>query len=293
MDPASVATGASVVKTAADHVIGEDESEKQALVRMGERTPAMQIAAEARAKRVAAQQAIRLRLLSPFGKLIGLSDEYFRTSFDEDLAAKTAHVPEKDLVDPPSYIAVPVLQGLAYSSDEPDLKEMYLNLLADALDGRTSAPHPSFVEVIKQLSAPESVVLKRVLEEGRTPIARVVFTSLTDGSKIIPVSHLLSPEISGDRDPDELAVFVDNWMRLSLVEVSYGEYFSAEGLYEWIEVHPVLKAYQALDSPKTPTGDLFTCAPDKGTLEITAFGRAFLRRAISHSLPQDDTTDPA
>ena len=68
---------------------------------------------------------------------------YFAERFQSDLAAKAAAIPPDQIVEPKAFIAGPALQGLAFSHEEPDLKEMYLSLLASAMDGRVSSSAPS------------------------------------------------------------------------------------------------------------------------------------------------------
>ncbi len=89
---------------------------------------------------------------------------YFERLFPQELAEKTASIPEDQLVEPKAYIAAPVLQGLAFSHGESSLKEMYLSLLSRAMDKRhESSAHPAFVEIIRQLSPAETSTLSSVL----------------------------------------------------------------------------------------------------------------------------------
>ena len=86
---------------------------------------------------------------------------YFAEKFPQDIAAKTAAIPPEQVVEPKASIAGPALQGLAFTHEEPNLKEMYLSLLATAMDGRVAADaHPAFVEVIRQLSSEEAQLMR-------------------------------------------------------------------------------------------------------------------------------------
>jgi hypothetical protein len=52
------------------------------------------------------------------------------------------------------------MQGLAFSHDEQALRDMYLNLLATAMNRRDAeSAHPAYVEIIKQLTAEEAQTL--------------------------------------------------------------------------------------------------------------------------------------
>ncbi len=75
---------------------------------------------------------------------------YFSGKFQQEIAAKAQAIPPEHIVEPKASIAGPMLQGLAFTHEEPNLKEMYLNLLATSMDGRAaSVAHPAFVEIIK------------------------------------------------------------------------------------------------------------------------------------------------
>lgn len=91
--------------------------------------------------------------------------EYFNTQFSDDMAERLADVPEEEIVSPRSSVAGPAMLGLGFALEEPQLKAMYLNLLAAASDSRVQeTAHPSFAEVIKQLSAAEAESLAGVLQ---------------------------------------------------------------------------------------------------------------------------------
>jgi Abortive infection alpha len=90
------------------------------------------------------------------------------------MGAKVADIPDENLITPPASIAVPALQGLSYTFEEPNLKEMYLNLLATASDDRQAdQAHPAFAEIIKQLTPNETLVLNSALRTPATTAARI------------------------------------------------------------------------------------------------------------------------
>ena len=72
---------------------------------------------------------------------------YFRGKFEQDIGEKVAKIPVEDIVEPKASIAGPALQGLAFAHEEQNLKDMYLSLLATAMDGRVATTaHPAFVD---------------------------------------------------------------------------------------------------------------------------------------------------
>lgn len=74
-------------------------------------------------------------------------------------------VPEERQVEAPPSVALPVLMNLRYMEDENPLTELYLNLLARAIDKeRQSEAHPAFVKIIEQMSPDEAMIVYALRE---------------------------------------------------------------------------------------------------------------------------------
>jgi hypothetical protein len=79
------------------------------------------------------------------------------------VAAKLADKPPEEIKSPPTIIAGPVVMGMVFAAQEPHLREMYANLLANAMHAPVSSRvHPSFVQIIQQLSPAEAQILNGV-----------------------------------------------------------------------------------------------------------------------------------
>lgn len=200
--------------------------------------------------------------------------EYFQTKFSADLKEVTDTIPEDEVKEPrPSFVA-PALQGLAFAHEEPDLKKMYLNLLATSMDARKGGyDHPGFVEIIKQISVEESTVLLLVLEAAMQPIFEI--RRKFNGSKYVTIQkHIMSYDsvIDGVRQPKEmpdLEGMIDNWVRLGLIQTDYLNYLSTETAYDWCKKRPEYRRALLSDVGES-TVDIV-----KGRLFKTKFGENF------------------
>jgi len=144
------------------------------LLQAAQGTPELQVAARTLAARIAVKERVKLRLYQPFARMIGVSQAYFRDVYPEEMAARIENIPDENLITPAASVAVPAMQGLSYSFGEPDLKELYLNLLTTASDNRRSEDaHPAFADVIKQLSVKEVKLLDLVLKRVDVPVCRI------------------------------------------------------------------------------------------------------------------------
>ena len=88
----------------------------------------------------------------------------FLTFWRERLMARLekarAKVPEDRQQEAAPSIALPILMDLRFMEDENPLTELFLNLLARAIDKeRCNEAHPAYVKIIEQLSPDEAMVM--------------------------------------------------------------------------------------------------------------------------------------
>lgn len=73
------------------------------------------------------------------------------------------NIPSEKRKTPDPEIAVPLIQALSYTAQNETLREMYLNLLANSMNSAMDKDvHPSFVELIKQMSSLDAKVFERL-----------------------------------------------------------------------------------------------------------------------------------
>jgi hypothetical protein len=201
---------------------------------------------------------------------------YFSGKFQEDIADKAQAIPQKHIVEPKASIAGPSLQGLAFAHEEPSLKEMYLNLLATAMDGRVaSTAHPAFVEIIKQLDSEDARLVPIALQSPiALPIVQIRRNKKGGGHNVL-VQHLLKLQDSSTglaaEDPNVPAM-IDNWSRLGLVEVAYDKWLSDDAHYAWVEQRP-----EFVRLKNEPQVDEATIEYQKGILSRTELGKRFAK----------------
>lgn len=254
-----------------------DESAKVKLLEAAKDSPHFASAADAYAKRIEVRQRLLLRLFQPLRALAGLRRDYFDNTFQADMAEKLSNIPEEDIVSPKPTIAVPAMNALGYSLEESDLKEMYLSLLATASNAkRVGSAHPSFVEVIKQLSGEEANVLKMLLgNESVLAITARLYINRNDHSKGYRdlKRHVVPLERIPERTPieiEDLTSWIDNWIRLGLFTATYTSFRMGDDMYSWAENRPEVTRLR--EEYKDELSEV-TCT--KGLLERTEYGEKF------------------
>lgn len=208
---------------------------------------------------------------------------YFENRFKADVEATAASIPPENLQEPASSVVGPVLQGLAFTHEDDNLREMYLRLIATAMDNRiASKAHPAFAEIIRQLSGYEAGLLRTTLRHRLLPIAEIrmeTYDAARQNMKFaFPSSyrtlqtHVL-PLGGNDGTPSvnpDLPALVDNWVRLGLMSVSYEVAINRENAYDWIKTRPEYLYWVPQDLPPEDT-----LKAARGQLKATAFGIQF------------------
>lgn len=108
-------------------------------------------------------------LLAPVSGLVWGYDR-IKDFVGEKVAEKLQGVPNEQLRPPEPHVAGPALEALRYTGYQQSLREMYASLLATAIDLKTAdRAHPAFVEIIRQMSPDEALMVKALWSKGSVP----------------------------------------------------------------------------------------------------------------------------
>ena len=100
-------------------------------------------------------------------KKANITYKYKIEEFENDLKSKIKDIPKENLIEAPISIVGPTIESLKYAGDTPEVREMYLNLLGTSMNAETVIySHPSYVEIIRQMSPLDAKVLKKVVDIG-------------------------------------------------------------------------------------------------------------------------------
>lgn len=169
--------------------------------------------------------------------------QYFSGGFQRDLLDRTKDIPIESIADPKPAVAGPALQGLAFSHEEPNLRAMYLSLIATSMDRRAShTAHPAFVEIIKQIDGHEAKLLAGLLQiAGAVPAIQIRVITVGQPGWQVKANHVMNVTNLESKEPiveRGFAAMVDNWIRLGLVEVRYDQFLEGQDQYAWVETRP-------------------------------------------------------
>lgn len=158
--------------------------------------------------------------------------EYNMAETEILIAQKLAHISEEKIVTPEPYVAVPAIQAISYSMNNDELRNLYANLLAKSMNTDTKeSVHPSFVEIIKQMSPNDAIIFKIIFENKITPLIDLSIESNGGQANFIyNISWITS------YPPDSIKISIDNLTRLGLIDIPYGSSYTDNSNYDRVRI---------------------------------------------------------
>lgn len=231
--------------------------------------------------------------IKPMGELIGLVPRAIKSAFlplekwvlnkeynlaetKKLLEIKLHNVSPELIESPEPHIAVPALQYISYCMDNEELRDMYANLLANSMNKVVKdGVHPSFVEIIKQLSPDEARILRTIYFKIAVPTITLRYENEKGGGKNIVKDFSIIGEMSKCEKPFETQKYFDNLSRLGLIEGA--EVFSSltdKSLYEPLKSHAYI-----IERMKVPQSYILSGFSKpilkESYFSITSFGKSF------------------
>ena len=159
--------------------------------------------------------------LSPFA-LLDAGFERSKVWLEEKINTRVADIPSNCVITPPNNIAVPALTRISMSSDAPDLRDLYAELLLKAMDTRTSSlVHPAYILLIEQLSSEEAFVFMALKGDKYQTIFKDLDSTRhfkRTGKTVEEQFRDLCESLNLD-GVGRAQIWLDNLIRLGLVEI--------------------------------------------------------------------------
>ena len=220
-----------------------------------------------------------IHLLYPFREMVANFDETI-SKISNSLNNKLSHVTSENLQSPVAYIAVPTLKTLRYVSDSKELTNLYLNLLANAMDkSAIKNVHPSYIELIKHLTPDEANLLNVFVENSRIPFINIV--QLTDKNSenyeliLEKHNHIIEDYRIMISHPDNLELYLENLIRIGLLRLENSSLENTN--YEHLENCEITQHIR-----KNIENKGYQFKTQRGYFKTTAFGNGFLNAVIKN-----------
>jgi hypothetical protein len=168
------------------------------------------------------------------------------------------------------------------------VRERYLNLLAAAMDDQTSERvHPGFLNVLRQLSADEVLLVSQFQHDGPYPLVTVVARYKYGGPITTELrNYSLLGLVAGCEHPERVPFYIDNLCRLGLTDLRPVRVSDDTRAFKAVEQSPDVQAAIARIEANPPAplkeaskdaddGDRVVPDVQRKALYVTDFGRRF------------------
>jgi len=260
------------------------KSTGEAVEKIVEKIPAYEDAVQPLAKEVG-------KALGTIGGLINLALApisvmvqgygYIQQDITRRLEEKLKKTDPGKIVQPPLPVVGPLLERYRYVHDDHELSEMFVNLLANAMDrDQVRKAHPAFVQVISQLSSQEGKLIRAI--SLANPVAKLDISAKDpkgQGESPILFNFTHLGKSAGIEDCGDLVFsFLENLIRLGLINTTYGilsDQFVDESKYE-----PLIGDRRIAEIRDGAAKAGREIEIYKGILRVTPFGKLFMEAVL-------------
>jgi hypothetical protein len=193
-------------------------------------------------------------------------------------------VPEERVIPIAPEIGVPIAEKLAYVHNNL-LSDLYVNLLSKAADMEAvEQAHPSFVNIINNLSPDEAQLLKKFQHSHTAPYLTAKAIS-DDSLFIVLCTSILSKQWeSGLTFPKNIPAYISNLTGLGVITAPSGEFLDDTKIYDEIESAWTEHFLDIIQNHKNLKGRKLVFK--KGIIDITSFGEQFIAACNSRDSEQ-------
>lgn len=210
------------------------------------------------------------------------------------IAQRMKGVDPDNLVEPEPYVAIPALQSLSYCMNSQELREMYANLLAKAIQkDKKDTVHPAFLEIIRQMSPTDARILDLYSQKAPLPLCQIKAThNIKDLQPIENFKHFKrcfkSSVLILDNVDDlpelhlsieETAVSIANLRRLGLLDCLFKTFYSDKSCYAYLDDSPRIAKYCNSIRHILPESTPYLYL-EFGIAQLSPFSRSFVDTCI-------------
>ncbi|KOP38829.1 DUF4393 domain-containing protein [Flavobacterium sp. WLB] len=197
----------------------------------------------------------------------------------QSVTKKLQNVPEENIITPSPSIAGPTIEALRFTGEDLNLRELYSNLLANAMNNKSAdSIHPGYVEIIKNLSSDEALILQTFCSQNQFPLIDLLHQIPESNSEVVVYKNFsYFMKLSNLKKPDLTPVYIDNICRLGLTEIPVGKYIISKGVYERLENDNSLFTLKA-DIVQSGKGFIDF---NRKLIRLTNFGQLFINNVVA------------
>lgn len=205
-------------------------------------------------------------------------------AFKSNIEKGVENIPPENQVEPRKSIIGPAVEKAKHCMNEDEIREMFEKLIINSFDNRKIEKiHPSFSDIIQQMSPIDAQNLKCFANEERLPVCEIQL-NLTNASH----RTLLTNVFCGNKlcnSIEQQSISLSSLSRIGIIKIAYDEYLTDDSFYKIFDSLPlVIGLKNQVEADNKINNTNFKIDLQKGVATLTPVGKAFIDVCL-RSLP--------
>ena len=201
--------------------------------------------------------------------------------FESDLKKKIISIPNDKITAPPLQVTGPTLEALKYTFETKEIRELFLELLASAMNkDKATYIHASYVEIIKSLNPEDAVIFGEIAKK----LVQLPSAEISIGYKnqyvVGAMPSFYVPELIDFYDPFQVSRSLQNLIRLGLITHNDKSIIGVQ--YEDFRFHDFVDKQLSKYSEIYPNEKISVVRVVGGSIRLNDFGTAFKKSCTSY-----------
>jgi hypothetical protein len=188
-------------------------------------------------------------------------------------------IPEENLTEPPMNIVGPALEASKFYIENEEIRKMFAKLIASSMNvDLINLSHPSFIEIIKQLTLVEANIIKQIATNTFLPYVELFYRGSNENPTFFPIIEPYTKVQNLNTDYSIVASSIKNLHRLGLIHFSDINFSGSESYIETLLNDNIFSSYHELqlhlkeNNLHLQNGELKL---QSGNILLTAYGLRF------------------
>lgn len=196
--------------------------------------------------------------------------------YHDELTTKIESIPLDRKIEPSIQITAQALENSKYCVTSDELRRMFVNLIGNTMDKKYEKnTHPSFPEILKQMSPLDARVISEFKNSPNKPIVNYSI-ELANGDTQPHMQYVYLGNTGNSLV--EFASSISSLQRLGLLSIRFDEWYSNDTIYNAFKK---TSAFSALEQYIRASMSNAKPHIEKGLCKITPLGKDFLKVCLS------------
>ena len=151
--------------------------------------------------------------------------------YKQELSRAISSIPEEKRIEPNIQTTAQALENSKYCIESEELRKMFVNLISNSMDNRyIQNVHPSFAEIIKQMSPTDARILKTLRPKSILPLVDYVLENSQNHDYETALSTVYISSLS-DVSLENASFSISSLERLGIITINKNSFIPNESIY--------------------------------------------------------------